>query len=347
MKVWLDGKLIEDFTHAPTHGRRAPTTRLEVTFSDAKPHPIRIEYTHDAPHFGAGLTFNWKPPVAVLREQAVAVAAKSDVIVAFLGLSPEIEGEEMPVHVQGFVGGDRETIELPMVQQQLVTALAATRKPLVLVLMNGGALALENAEKKASAILEAWYPGQAGGTAIAETLFGENNPSGRLPVTFYASTKQLPTFNEYAMKNRTYRYFAGVPSYAFGYGLSYTRFQYTSGKLSTSALQAGNPITICAQVKNTGDRDGDETVEVYLIPKNIAGAPLRTLVGFEKVHLNKGEAKAIEIAITPRQLSLVASDGSRSVQPGQYELYLGGSQPSQDSGVFLPFHIEGSNAIEP
>lgn len=347
VKVWLDGKLIEDFTHAPTHGRRAPTTRFEVTFNDTKPHPIRIEYTHDAPHFGAGLTFNWKPPVAVLREQAVAVAAKSDVIVAFLGLSPEIEGEEMPVHVQGFDGGDRETIELPMVQQQLVTALAETGKPLVLVLMNGGALALENVEKNASAVVEAWYPGQAGGTAIAETLFGENNPSGRLPVTFYASTKQLPQFNDYAMKNRTYRYFAGIPSYAFGYGLSYTRFQYTSGKLSTTALQAGKPITIYAQVTNTGDRDGDETVEVYLIPKSIAGAPLRTLVGFEKVHLSKGEAKAIEIAITPRQLSLVASDGSRSVLPGQYDLYLGGGQPSQDSGVLLPFHIEGSSIIEP
>jgi len=347
VKVWLDGKLIEDFTHPPTHGRRAPTTRFEVTFHDLKPHPIRIEYAHDSPHFGAGLTFNWNPPVAALREQAVASAAKSDVIIAFLGLSPEIEGEEMPVHVQGFDGGDRKTIELPAVQQQLVTALAATGKPLVLVLMNGGALALQEAGQKATAILEAWYPGQAGGTAIAETLFGENNPSGRLPVTFYADTHQLPPFDDYAMKDRTYRYFAGAALYQFGYGLSYTHFEYTSGKLSTKALQAGNPLTICAEVKNIGDRDGDETVEIYLLAKHVAGAPLRTLVGFEKVHLRKDETGAIQITITPRQLSLVASDGSRAVQPGDYELYIGGAQPSHDTGVFLPFRIEGSSALEP
>jgi beta-glucosidase len=347
VKVWLDGELVEDFSHAPTRGRRAPTTRFEVTFNDVKPHPIRIEYTHEAPHFGAGLTFNWKPPVAALREQAVSAAAKSDLVLAFLGLSPEIEGEEMPVHVQGFDGGDRKTIELPAVQQELVTALAATGKPVVLVLMNGGALALQSSERKAAAVLEAWYPGQAGGTAIAETLFGENNPSGRLPVTFYASTDQLPPFDDYSMKGRTYRYFAGNVLYQFGYGLSYTHFKYLSGRLSTGMLRAGGSIAVCAEVKNVGDRDGDETVEVYLLPKGIAGAPLRTLVGFEKVHLHKGETKAVEVTIAPRQLSLVAPDGTRSVQPGDYELYIGGSQPSHDAGVLLPFRIEGSSALEP
>jgi beta-glucosidase len=347
VKVWLDGELVEDFSHAPTRGRRAPTTRFEVTFNDVKPHPIRIEYTHEAPHFGAGLTFNWKPPVAALREQAVSAAAKSDLVLAFLGLSPEIEGEEMPVHVQGFDGGDRKTIELPAVQQELVTALAATGKPVVLVLMNGGALALQSSERKAAAVLEAWYPGQAGGTAIAETLFGENNPSGRLPVTFYASTDQLPPFDDYSMKGRTYRYFAGNVLYQFGYGLSYTHFKYLSGRLSTGMLRAGGSIAVCAEVKNVGDRDGDETVEVYLLPKGIAGAPLRTLVGFEKVHLHKGETKAVEVTIAPRQLSLVAPDGTRSVQPGDYELYIGGSQPSHDAGVLLPFRIEGSSALDP
>jgi beta-glucosidase len=253
----------------------------------------------------------------------------------------------MPVHVQGFDGGDRKTIELTTVQQDLVTALAATGKPLVLVLMNGGALALEEAGQKASAILEAWYPGQTGGTAIAETLFGENNPSGRLPVTFYASTHQLPPFDDYSMKDRTYRYFTGMALYQFGYGLSYTHFQYTSGRLSTEALQAGNSLTICAQVKNTGDRDGDETVEIYLLPKEISGAPLRALVGFEKVHLRKGETRAVQVTIDSRQLSLVASNGSRTVQPGNYELYIGGGQPSHNTGIFLPFRIEGSSALEP
>jgi beta-glucosidase len=347
VKVWLDGKLVSDFNHAATSGRDAPTTPFEQTFNDAKPHPIRIEYTHDAPRFGAGLTFNWTPPVAVLREQAVAVAAKSDVIVAFLGLSPEIEGEEMPVHVQGFEGGDRTTIELPAVQQQLVAALSATGKPLILVLMNGSALALQDAGQKASAVLEAWYPGQAGGTAIAETLFGENNPSGRLPITFYAATDQLPPFNDYAMNNRTYRYFTGTPLYPFGYGLSYTSFQYAAGKLSTTTLEAGKPLEVSAQIKNIGDRDGDETVEFYLVPKSIAGAPLRTLVGFEKVHLLKSESKTVHATIDPRQLSIVAADGTRSVQPGEYELFVGGSQPSSDTGITLPFRIQGSSAMAP
>ncbi len=222
-----------------THGRRAPTTPFTLTFTDTAPHALRIEYTHDAPHFGAGLTFNWIPPVAGLRHQAIEAAAKSDAIVAFLGLSPDLEGEEMPVHVKGFEGGDRTAIELPDAQLQLVDALASTGKPLVIVLMNGGALALGSAERKAAAILEAWYPGQAGGTAIADTLFGANNPSGRLPVTFYAATSDLPPFDDYSMKGRTYRYFSGKPLYPFGYGLSYTSFQYTSGKLSTTKLQAG------------------------------------------------------------------------------------------------------------
>jgi beta-glucosidase len=347
IKVWLDGKLVSNFNHAAATGRDSSTTPFALTFNDTKPHPIRIEYTHDAPRFGAGLTFNWSPPVAVLREQAVAAAAKADVIVVFLGLSPEIEGEEMPVHLQGFEGGDRTTIELPAVQQQLVSALAGTGKTLVLVLMNGSALALQSAGQTASAILEAWYPGQAGGTAITETLFGENNPSCRLPVTFYASTDQLPPFNDYAMKNRTYRYFTGTPLYPFGYGLSYTSFQYTAGRLSTATLQAGKSLEVSAQLKNTGDREGDETVEFYLVPKNIAGAPLRTLVGFEKVHLLKGEAKTIQATIDPRRLSIVGADGTRSVQQGDYELFVGGSQPSNGTGVTLPFRIQDSSPIAP
>ncbi len=184
VRVWLDGKMVYEFIHAPTQGRRAPTTPFKLTFNDTRPHPIRIEYIHDSPRFGAGLTFTWQPPVDALRDQAVAAANKAAVVVAFLGLSPDVEGEEMPIHVEGFEGGDRITIELPRAQQQLVDALAATGKPLIIVLMNGSAIALQDSASKAAAIIEAWYPGEAGGTAIAETLFGENNPSGRLPLTF-------------------------------------------------------------------------------------------------------------------------------------------------------------------
>jgi beta-glucosidase len=347
VRVWLDGKQVYEFLHARTHGRRAPTPPFALTFNDTKPHPIRIEYTHDSPHFGAGLTFNWQPPQEVLREQAVAAAAKSDAIVAFLGLSPELEGEETPIHVSGFEGGDRSAIELPAVQQRLVAALATTGKPLIVVLMNGSALALQDTEQKASAILEAWYPGESGGTAIAETLFGESNPSGRLPLTFYASTSQLPAFEDYAMKGRTYRYFTGQPLYPFGYGLSYTDFRYSGGKLTSSSIKAGDPLEASVVVKNTGERDGDETVEFYLIPKAGKNAPLRALVGFEKVHVLKGETETVHLAIEPRQLSLVNADGSRSVQPGEYELFVGGGQPAADAGVYLPFHIEGTSPVAP
>src|ERR1700749_1208646 len=198
--------------------------------------------------------------------------------------------------------------------------------------MNVSALFLQGAAQKAAAILEAWYPGQAGGTAIAETLFGETNPSGRLPITFYAGTDQLPPFADYSMKERTYRYFTGTPLYSFGYGLSYTQFAYTVGKLSTDKLHAGSSLNVSVQVRNTGALDGDETVEIYLVPKAVANhppAPLRALVGFQKVHLRKDETKTVQIAIAPRQLSLVAADGSRSVQPGEYDLYIGGGQPAQ------------------
>jgi beta-glucosidase len=318
-----------------------------LTFNDTRPHPIRIEYSHDAPHFGAGLTFNWEPPLEALRDQAVAAASKSSVVVAFLGLSPEIEGEEMPVHVSGFEGGDRSAIELPAVQQRLVDALAATGKPLIIVLMNGSALALQDAEQKASAILEAWYPGESGGTAIAETLFGENNPSGRLPLTFYAGTSQLPAFDDYAMKGRTYRYFSGTPLYTFGYGLSYTRFRYSNGSLSSSTLRAGETLEASVQVENVGDRAGDESIEFYLIPKAKSEAPICWLAGFQKVHLLKGETRTVRLAIDPRQLSLVDADGSRSVQPGEYDLYVGGGQPSAQSGVFMPFHIKGMSPMAP
>jgi len=347
VRVWLDSKLVFAFSHEPTHGRRAPTDPFILTFADTNPHPIRIEYIHDAPHFGAGLTFGWNPPAAALRSQAVAAAASSDVVVAFLGLSPEIEGEEMPLQVKGFDGGDRTAIELPEAQMQLVDALATTGKPLVIVLMNGSALALQSAAQKASAILEAWYPGEAGGTAIADTLFGDSNPSGRLPVTFYASTSQLPAFEDYSMKDRTYRYFTGQPLYAFGYGLNYTHFRYSNGQLSTTNLKAGNSIQVEADVENAGNRDGDETVEVYLIPKNIVGAPLRALVGFDKVRLARGATKRIQLTINPRQLSFVSPTGIRSIRPGDYDLYIGGSQPSTDSGIFLPFRIEGSSPVAP
>ena len=347
IRVWLDGKLVHEYAHTAAGGRRSTTPAFDLTFADTKPHALRIEYTHSAPVFGAGVSFNWQPPAAVLRAQAVAAAKRADVVVAFLGLSPDLEGEEMPVHVEGFNGGDRTRIELPEVQQQLVSALTATGKPTMIVLMNGSAVALGQAAREASAVLEAWYPGEAGGTAIADTLFGNNNPSGRLPVTFYASTSQLPPFEDYSMEDRTYRYFSGTPLYSFGYGLSYSTFQYTNGKLSSSSLRAGDPLNVSVDVANTSERDGEETVEAYIIPKGMVGTPRHELVGFTKVELKRGAKNNVELTIDPRQLSFVSPAGNRSIKAGDYELYVGGGQPTDESGVFLPFHIEGSAPVAP
>jgi beta-glucosidase len=344
--VWLDGDQVYVYDHAATSGRRAPTPPFQLNFKDTRPHALRIEYSHQAPHFGAGLTFQWAPPATALLKAAVDAANQSDLTIAFLGLSPDLEGEEMPIHIEGFNGGDRTSIELPRAQQALVTALAATGKPIVLVLMNGGAIALGDSADKASAILEAWYPGELGGTAIADTLFGDSNPSGRLPVTFYASTSQIPPFQDYSMANRTYRYFTGKPEFSFGYGLSYTGFKYSDGHLSSSRLPAGKPLRLDVHVSNDGPRDGQEIVEVYLRPKDHNLSPKLSLVAFAAVQLSKGASTSVHIEITREELSLATPTGRRIIRDGKYELIVGGGPPD-GNGIVLPLQIVGSVPITP
>ena len=175
----------------------------------------------------------------------------------------------MEVAVPGFKGGDRTSLDLPKEEEDLLEAVKTTGKPLVVVLMNGSALSVNWANENANAILDAWYSGEEGGTAIAQTLAGVNNPAGRLPVTFYKGVEQLPPFEDYSMKNRTYRYFEGQPLYPFGYGLSYSKFEYSNLKLSATTLNAGDPLTVDADVKNASERDGDEVVQLYLsFPKS-------------------------------------------------------------------------------
>jgi beta-glucosidase len=342
VRTWLDGKLVSEFNHPATHGRRSTTPSFKLNFADTNPHAIRIEYTHDAPLFGAGLSFNWCPPEEALRQQAVDAARASDLVVAFIGLSPDLEGEEMPVQIEGFSGGDRTRIELPGTQQRLLAALAATGKPLVAVLMSGSPIALQDASRSSSAILEAWYPGESGGTAITDVLSGDHNPSGRLPITFYASTDQLPPFEDYSMEHRTYRYFSGEPLYSFGFGLSYTKFQYASAELSTATLEAGKPLTVTFTVKNMGDCDGEEVAEAYLVPAGIVGAPRLSLVAFQKVAVPQGGSKTVQMVIDARQLSYVSASGNRAVRSGEYTLYIGGGQPSATGGLHLPFRITGT-----
>jgi beta-glucosidase len=234
----------------------------------------------------------------------------------------------MRIKNDGFDGGDRTSLDLPAPQQRLLEAVAATGKPLIVVVQSGSAVALNWANQHADAILEAWYPGVAGGEAIARTLAGLNNPAGRLPITFYASLDGLPAFTDYGLKGRTYRYFAGKPLWGFGYGLSYSSFKYGQVKLSTETLKAGDPITATVSVTNTGTVSGDEVVEAYLKTPQPDG-PIHSLVGFQRVHIAGGVSRAVTITLDPRTLSSVNEKGLRFILPGKYTLSLGGAQPQE------------------
>ncbi len=329
-RLYLDGKVIVESSGKGT-GERGAVIEAPVHFADAKPHPIRLEYLHG--NGSAGIDLTWNAPAAILRDEAVQAAKQSDVIIAFVGLSPSLEGEEMPVKLNGFSGGDRTAIDLPAVQEDLLKAIAATGKSLVVVLQNGSALAVNWAQEHANAILEAWYPGEEGGTAIAETLAGDNNPAGRLPLTFYSSLSQMPSFDDYSMKGRTYRYFSDKPLYPFGFGLSYTNFTYSSIKLPSSSIKAGDPVTIEGDVKNTGSAAGDEVVELYLTQPKASDTPIRLLAGFTRVHLGPGQSIHVDLTIDPRSIAQVDSKGTRVILPGDYMVSLGGAQPGGAASV--------------
>jgi beta-glucosidase len=259
--------------------------------------------------------------------EAIAAARKADVALLFLGLSPRLEGEEMPVQVKGFSGGDRLTIDLPEVQQDLMHAVAATGTPTVLILLNGSAIAVNWADAHIPAIVEAWYPGQAAGTAIADVLFGDYSPAGRLPVTFYKSVDQLPPFEDYSMKERTYRYFTGTPLYPFGHGLSYTNFAYSRLKVPKS-VKAGDPVKVSVTVTNTGSRAGDEVVQLYITDRQASvPVPIRKLVGFRRLSLKARASRTVSFTIDPRELSLITDDSRRMIEPGIFDLSVGGKQP--------------------
>jgi len=347
--LWLDGKQVYDSTQHASPNRRGqaePTVDLDIP--DSHPHSIRVEYVFKAPLLGAGISLDWHAPADALRNEAVEAAKDSDVVLAFVGISPNLEGEEMPVHVEGFAGGDRTDIDLPKTQRDLLEAVAATGKPVVVVLMSGSAMAMTWSKDHAAALVEAWYPGEAGGEAIADVLTGRTNPSGRLPVTFYASDQQLPPFTDYSMKNRTYRYFDGDPLYRFGYGLSYATYHYSNMKLSSESLDAGEPVSAEVKVTNTGDRAGDEVAELYLIPPKGNGYPLRSLEGFERVHLGPHASAVVHFKLDARELSEVDGGGHRAVRAGEYQVFMGGSSPGFDrsaGGVSAKLTITGTKDL--
>ena len=332
LRIFLDGKQVYDFDE----GKPA----FEVDFPDAHPHAIRLEYVRT--YYDRNLAFQWVPPAQPLLEAAVQSAKQADAVVAFVGLSPDLEGEEMNVHVPGFDGGDRTDIGLPTVQQDLLKAIKATGKPLIVVLTSGSAIAANWANENADAVLEAWYSGQAGGTAIAETLAGANNPSGRLPVTFYRDLKDLPPFTDYSMRNRTYRYFNGPVLFPFGYGLSYTTFAYSNAQLAKTEVQAGAPVAASVAVRNTGEIAGEEVVQLYVAAPGDDGVEHPSLAGFTRVQLAPGESKRVSIDIDPRWMSRVDDKGERHITPGEYTLWLGGGQPGKAAGTELKLRMNGS-----
>ena len=300
VKIFLDDKELEAATPAPANpapGRGAPVT-LSVHLEANNPYRLRIEYRPQGPQ--TALQISWMPPAAPLLDEAVAAVKNSDVAVVFVGLNPNLEGEEMRVSIPGFSGGDRTDLNLPEGQEKLIEAAITTGKPVVVVLTSGSALAVNYPAAHAAAMLQLWYGGEEAGTAIADTLAGLNNPAGRLPVTFYRGVEQLPPFDNYSMDGRTYRYFTGEALYGFGFGLSYSKFQYSGARAQRTATGA----QVMVRVRNDSTRDGDEVVQLYAS---------RALRAFERIHLRAGETREIRLPVS-------------GLPQGKVTLTVGGSQ---------------------
>jgi beta-glucosidase len=327
VRVYLDGQLLVD-AWAGNQASQIRTVMKEVNLEAGRAYDLRVEYFEDIRNAIAKFVWSFPQFTEKITEEAVRAARQADAVVMVMGISPALEGEEMTVNVQGFRGGDRTDISLPKAQEELLKAVHATGKPVVLVLMNGSALAVNWADGNLPAIVEAWYPGEEGGTALAEVLFGDTNPSGRLPVTFYKSVSQLPAFEDYAMRGRTYRYFTGEPLYPFGFGLSYTSFKYDRLKLSAASLQAGKSIRVNVEVTNVGNRAGDEVVQLYVTDVTASvPVPVRSLVGVKRVSLRAGEKQSLSFTLAPEQMSIIDDKGRRVIEPGEFLVSVGGKQP--------------------
>ncbi|HEX8139213.1 MAG TPA: glycoside hydrolase family 3 C-terminal domain-containing protein [Pyrinomonadaceae bacterium] len=324
VRLYVDDQL---FVEAWRDGSGKTVTR-DIEMKAGRAYKIRMEY-YDR-YAAATAKLVWSPPnfAQTLREEAITKAREADVVVMALGLSPSLEGEEMEVKTEGFSGGDRTELGLTKVQDELLKAVQATGKPVVLVLLSGSGLAVNWAKDNVAAIIQAWYPGEEGGTAIADVLFGDYNPSGRLPITFYKSADQLPPFRDYRMEGKTYRYFKGEPLYPFGYGLSYTTFKYSNLKLSKQSLKPNESIRLSVDVENAGARTGDEVVQVYLTDVSASvPVPIRALRKIQRITLRAGERRRISFTLAPSDLTLIDNQGKRILEPGEFRISVGGKQP--------------------
>ena len=297
----------------------------QIDLEAGKAYPVKLDFTDF--HGDATVRLLWSVPGRQMEKEALEIAQKADKIVLFMGLSPRLEGEEMRVNVEGFHGGDRLSLDLPKLQQELIKKIHALGKPTVLVLLNGSALSINWEAKNIPAILEAWYPGQAAGNAIADILFGDYNPAGRLPVTFYKSVDQLPPFDDYNMKGKTYRYFEKEVLYPFGYGLSYTTFSYSNLRIENNDIASGGTATVSVDVTNTGNINGEEVVQLYLsYPESYKDAPLKDLRGFARVNIPKGATQTVSFTLKTEQLEYYHTGEKKYlVEPGTYAIMVGTS----------------------
>jgi beta-glucosidase len=325
-KLFIDEELVLNY---PNHAHHARKIFRPVSLDTGKVYNIRVEYCLDHNEHST-MQLLWDAPNANLKNEALELAKRSDLVVLCMGLSPVLEGEEMPVDAEGFSGGDRTDIRLPEVQNRLIAEILALRKPTVLVLFGGSALAFDPAQS-APAIIQAWYPGQAGGEAVADVIFGDYNPAGRLPVTFYKSIDQISDFDDYDMQGKTYRYFEGEPLYEFGYGLSFTSFEYAVKNIPDT-VKAGEAISVEVEVKNTGAADGDEVVQLYVShPESAYRHPVRALQGFTRIHLKAGETRTVNFELQAWQITVRDEQNTAFVAPGKLLVSVGGKQPDAKS----------------
>ncbi|WP_338760956.1 glycoside hydrolase family 3 C-terminal domain-containing protein [Massilia sp. METH4] len=351
IKVWIDDELVVspelagigagNTAQCVAGNCQQRMNRIAFTFDDTRPRRVRIDYarTENDRHSA----FEWVAPADALVDGAVAAAKASDVAVALVGLSPDLEGEEMKVDFPGFRGGDRLTLALPDAQRRMLEAVKATGKPLVVVYLTGGPISDPWVEANADAIVHAWYPGEGGGAAIARVLSGAVSPAGRLPYTIYRSEQDLPPFADYSMKNRTYRYFTGPVLHPFGHGLGYTTFRYGAPVLSAAQVEAGQGVKATVTVRNTGKRDSDEVVQLYLARPGDRANPV--LAAFQRVHVRAGGSRTVTLDIDARALSQVDEQGRRLVRAGDYTVYAGGGQPKFVQAGEAKLRVDGEAAL--
>ena len=326
-QLLIDGKEVKKFTNR--HGGRGQTYTMHAEAHKAYPLEIRFQYTGGDAQLNFDLGFKEEIDI----RKTVAKVKDADIVLFAGGISPSLEGEEMGVNLPGFRGGDRTDIELPAVQRELIKALHDAGKKVIFINCSGSPVAMEPETKYCQAVLQAWYPGQSGGKAVAEVLFGDYNPAGRLPVTFYRNTAQLPDFEDYNMTGRTYRYFKGDPLFPFGYGLSYTTFKY--GDITSEAVvKAGETAKITVPVTNTGSRDGEEVVQVYLKKRGDAEGPSKALRAFKRVRIPAGKTVQVELELTPKQFEWWdAGTNTMRTMPGIFDVMTGGSSRDEDLQV--------------